>query len=205
MLQCFFQLYCAHSAVIWFNTSVQVQNTLRRELRWHLPPQITLCSSGVNKIWPLRGINVAGCRPARSIARGKMRGTSTATPGMRMPRVFVRGTGIACTEAYSLPAAKWRHYSRGQIPKCTSTAIICQFRGEHIFRFGEHLTYTAAMTELHSFPSIDMEPLTGYFIMWWPISLHGLRPCLSSFALTGPCNENENPTSIFRILSKSSS
>lgn len=44
------------------------------------------------------------------VARGKVRGTSAATPGMRMPRMFVRGAGVACTEAQHLPAAKVRNY-----------------------------------------------------------------------------------------------
>ena len=65
-----------------------------------------LRSSGVTKISSLRDYDVAGCKPARSIARGKVRGTSTATPGMRMSRVFGRGAWGICDEAQHLLAAK---------------------------------------------------------------------------------------------------
>ncbi|MBO4655617.1 MAG: hypothetical protein J5644_08730 [Bacteroidales bacterium] len=57
------------------------------------------------------GYAVSGCKPARSIAWGKVRGTSTATPGMRMYRVFGRGACMVCTEVQNLLSAKWSDYS----------------------------------------------------------------------------------------------
>ena len=45
------------------------------------------------------------------VARGKVRGTSTATPGMKMSRVFIRGAGVVCTEAQNMSAAKRKCYS----------------------------------------------------------------------------------------------
>ena len=41
------------------------------------------------------------------VARGKARGTSATTPGMRMPRVFGRGACVVCAEDQGLPAAKF--------------------------------------------------------------------------------------------------
>ena len=79
--------------------------------RVHSPPQITLRSSGVTKMSSLQDYDDAGCKPARIIARGKVRGTSTATSGIRMSRVFGRGASVACTEAHHLTDAKGENHN----------------------------------------------------------------------------------------------
>ena len=58
-------------------------------------------------MFPHCGYDAAGCKPARRIARGKVRGTSTVTPGMRMSRVLVRVAKVVCDEAQHLTDAKW--------------------------------------------------------------------------------------------------
>ena len=57
-------------------------------------------------MFPRCDYDTAGCKPAQNIARGKARGTSAATPGMRMSIVLVRVAKVVCTEAQHLTDAK---------------------------------------------------------------------------------------------------
>ena len=82
------------------------------------------------------GYDAAGCRPAMNISWGKARDTSAATPGMRKPRVFGRGTGIMCNEAQSYPPRKgvvsardWK--TKDNMRKLREAGLIRQLQPTH--------------------------------------------------------------------------